>query len=63
MLHYRDDIRRTSNFNSHWAHSLGKDVSYKRFDDSDLDEKGVPKRKLSLMWNQRSVDVFFVNNI
>ena len=44
---------------THWAHSLGKDVSYaKRFDDSDLDEKGVPKRKLSLMWNQRSVDVF-----
>ena len=43
----------------HWANSLGKDVSYaKRFDDSDLDEKGVPKRKLSLMWNQRSVDVF-----
>ena len=39
--------------------SIGKDISYgKRFDDSDLDEKNVPKRKLSLMWNQRSVDVF-----
>ena len=44
---------------THWAHSLGKDISYaKRFDDSDLDDRGVPKRKLSLMWNQRSVDVF-----
>jgi thymidylate synthase len=44
---------------THWAHSLGKDISYaKRFDDSDLDDRGVPKRKLSLMWNQRSVDTF-----
>ena len=31
---------------------------FKRLSDSDLDEKNVPKRKLSLMWNQRSVDTF-----
>jgi thymidylate synthase len=44
---------------TYWTSSLGKDVSYaKRINDSDLDERGVPKRKLSLMWNQRSVDTF-----
>lgn len=42
-----------------WTLSIGKDVSYgKRFEHKDLDERGVPSRKLSLMWNQRSVDVF-----
>ena len=43
----------------YWTSSIGKDISYAaKFDESDLDEKNVPKRKLSLMWNQRSVDVF-----
>ena len=43
----------------YWASSIGKDISYAaKLDESDLDEKNVPKRKLSLMWNQRSVDVF-----
>tara|TARA_A200000159_G_C7303257_1_gene331159 strand:- start:74 stop:1015 length:942 start_codon:yes stop_codon:yes gene_type:complete len=43
----------------YWTSSIGKDVSYAaKLDESDLDEKNVPKRKLSLMWNQRSVDVF-----
>lgn len=43
----------------YWTSSIGKSPSYgKRFDDSDLDERNVPKRKLSLMWNQRSVDTF-----
>lgn len=43
----------------YWTSSIGKSPSYgKRFDDSDLDERNVPKRKLSLMWSQRSVDTF-----
>ena len=43
----------------YWTSSIGKDISYAaKLDVSDLDEKNVPKRKLSLMWNQRSVDVF-----
>ena len=43
----------------YWASSLGKDISYaKRFNESDLDAIYSPKRKLSLMWNQRSVDTF-----
>jgi len=43
----------------YWTHSIGKSIHYaKRLSDSDLDEKNVPKRKLSLMWNQRSVDTF-----
>ena len=44
----------------YWTSSLGKSLSYgKRFDDdSDLDKLNVPKRKLSLMWSQRSVDTF-----
>ena len=43
----------------YWTSSIGKDISYAaKLDESDLDEKNVPKRKLSLMWNQRSVDVF-----
>ena len=43
----------------YWTSSIGKDISYAaKLDESDLDEKDVPKRKLSLMWNQRSVDVF-----
>ena len=43
----------------YWTSSIGKSPSYgKQFDDSDLDERNVPKRKLSLMWSQRSVDTF-----
>ena len=43
----------------YWTHSIGKSIHYaKRLSDSDLDEKNVPHRKISLMWNQRSVDTF-----
>jgi len=43
----------------YWTSSIGKDISYgKRFDEQDLDALNVPKRRISLMWNQRSVDVF-----
>ena len=43
----------------YWVSSIGKSLSYaKRMTDIDLDERGVPKRKLSLMWNQRSCDTF-----
>ena len=42
-----------------WANSLGKNESYaKNLYDEDLDKKKFPRRKLSLMWNQRSVDTF-----
>jgi len=42
-----------------WTLSIGKDISYaKKFKHEDLDERNVPRRKISLMWNQRSVDVF-----
>lgn len=42
-----------------WTLSIGKDISYaKRFEHKDLDERNVPRRKISLSWNQRSVDVF-----
>ena len=42
-----------------WTSSLGKDVSYAdKLSEEDLDNKGVPKRSISLMWNQRSVDTF-----
>jgi len=42
-----------------WTLSIGKDISYaKRFEHKDLDERDVPRRKISLMWNQRSVDTF-----
>jgi len=38
----------------YWTSSIGKDISYaSKLDESDLDEKNVPNRKLSLMWNQR----------
>ncbi len=43
----------------YWTSSIGKSTSYgKHFYDSDLNERNVPKRKISLMWNQRSVDTF-----
>jgi len=42
-----------------WAKSLGKDESYaKNLFDEEIDAKKFPRRKLSLMWNQRSVDTF-----
>ena len=38
---------------------LGKSIHYaKNLDHDFLDKDDVPKRKISLMWNQRSVDVF-----
>ena len=42
-----------------FCYRLGKDVSYaKKLEHVDLDKDYVPKGKISLMWNQRSVDVF-----
>ena len=42
-----------------FCYRLGKDISYaKNLDHDFLDKDYVPKRKISLMWNQRSVDVF-----
>jgi thymidylate synthase len=41
-----------------WCHSLGKDISYgEDMTERKLDALRFPKRKLSLKWNQRSVDV------
>ncbi len=43
----------------YWVSDIGKSLSYaKRMTEIDLDERGVPKRKMSLMWNQRSCDTF-----
>lgn len=40
-----------------WCDSLGKNISYAEdVNHQFLDERGVPKRKLSLKWFQRSVD-------
>ena len=42
-----------------WAKSIGKDVSYAyNLSQEDLDDRGFPRRTISLMWNQRSVDTF-----
>jgi len=42
-----------------WCHSLGKHISFGDDMTSEkLDELNFPKRKLSLKWNQRSVDTF-----
>ena len=42
-----------------FCHRLGKDISFaKNLEHLDLNKDNVPKRKISLMWNQRSVDVF-----
>lgn len=42
-----------------WASSIGKDISYAdKIFNKQLDEIKFPKRKISLMWNQRSVDTF-----
>ena len=42
-----------------FCYKLGKSIHYaKNFEHVDLDKSNTPKRKISLMWNQRSVDVF-----
>jgi thymidylate synthase len=42
-----------------WCSSFGKNISYAEdLEESELDSMNVPKRKLSLKWIQRSVDVF-----
>ncbi len=42
-----------------FCHRLGKDISYsKNLEHDFLDKDDVPRRKISLMWNQRSVDTF-----
>jgi len=42
-----------------FCNRLGKDLSYaKRLDHSDYDGADIPKRKISLIWTQRSCDVF-----
>jgi len=42
-----------------WCESLGKSIHYAEdLEESELDSMNVPKRKLSLKWIQRSVDVF-----
>jgi len=42
-----------------WCEGIGKDISYAdRIYTKDLDEFNFPKRKISLMWNQRSADYF-----
>jgi len=42
-----------------FCNRLGKDLSYaKRLDHSDYDGADIPKRKISLLWSQRSCDVF-----
>jgi thymidylate synthase len=41
-----------------WCESLEKSIHYAEdFNEKELDTLNVPKRKLSLKWNQRSVDV------
>ena len=43
----------------HWTDSLGKSIHYAAdFGHSKLDSLKVPRRTISLMWNQRSVDTF-----
>jgi thymidylate synthase len=43
----------------YWTSSIGKSIHYgSKFTNEKLDELRVPKRSLSLMWNQRSVDTF-----
>ncbi len=41
-----------------WTSSLGKSISYGNdMYDIDLDAKGIPRKKLSLKWTMRSIDV------
>jgi len=42
-----------------WAEMLSKDITFAgRISTKELDEFNFPKRKISLMWNQRSADYF-----
>lgn len=42
-----------------WCDSMGKSIHYAEdFWDEELDTLGVPRRRLSLKWTQRSVDTF-----
>lgn len=42
-----------------WANSIGHNSLYAvDLEHEDLDERDFPRRKISLMWNQRSVDTF-----
>jgi len=44
---------------SRWAESIGHNDYYAvNLEHEDLDERDFPRRKISLMWNQRSVDTF-----
>jgi thymidylate synthase len=43
----------------YFTDSINKSIYYAEdFDESKLDELNIPKRTISLMWNQRSVDTF-----
>jgi thymidylate synthase len=43
----------------YFTDSINKSIYYAEdFDESKLDELNIPKRAISLMWNQRSVDTF-----
>jgi thymidylate synthase len=43
----------------YFTDSINKSIHYAEdFDESKLDELNIPKRAISLMWNQRSVDTF-----
>jgi len=43
----------------YFTDSLNKSIHYAEdFDEQKLDELNIPKRAISLMWNQRSVDTF-----
>ena len=43
----------------YWTDSLNKSIHYAEdFDEDTLSKLNVPKRAISLMWNQRSVDTF-----
>jgi thymidylate synthase len=56
-LEPRERLRISTNYGN--IHNIGAnwDVSHKLIDDM-CDKWGVPKRAISLMWNQRSVDTF-----
>jgi thymidylate synthase len=56
-LEPRERLRISTNYGN--IHDIGAnwDVSHKLIDDM-CDKWGVPKRAISLMWNQRSVDTF-----
>jgi thymidylate synthase len=42
----------------YWCDSIGKSINYAEdFTDIELDNMGIPKRRISLKWTQRSCDV------